>query len=75
MLQLFVLLTAIPVLCVAVTSSARQGVVQLHRALLASLHDHIAILDGELAVLIASNARESGAIFPLRSCNEDQHTT
>ena len=51
MLQLFVLLTAIPVLCVAVTSSARDAVVQLHRALLASLHDHIAILDGRGVVL------------------------
>ena len=56
MLQLFVLLTAIPVLCVAVTSSARQEVVQLHRALLASLHDHIAILDGRGVVLEVNDA-------------------
>ena len=35
-LQGFVLLTAFPVLCIAAVSSARHGVVQLHRALLAS---------------------------------------
>jgi two-component system, LuxR family, sensor kinase FixL len=51
MLQLFVLLTAIPILCIAVTSSAKHAVVHLHRALLASLHDHIAILDGRGIVL------------------------
>jgi C4-dicarboxylate-specific signal transduction histidine kinase len=44
------------VLFVAVTSSARQGVVQLHRALLASLHDHIAILDGRGVVLEVNDA-------------------
>ena len=44
-LQLFVAVTAVPVLCIAAVSAARRGVVQLHGALLASLHDHVAILD------------------------------
>ena len=56
MLQLFVLLTAVPILCIAVTSSAKHAVVQLHRALLASLHDHIAILDGRGVVLEVNHA-------------------
>jgi two-component system, LuxR family, sensor kinase FixL len=50
-LQLFVLLTAVPVLCIAAVSGARRGVAQLHRALLASLHDHVAILDSQGAVV------------------------
>ena len=50
-LQLFVLLTAIPVLCIAAVSGARRAVVQLHRALLASLHDHVAILDAQAVVV------------------------
>ena len=50
-LQLFVLLTAVPVLCIAAVSGARRGVVQLHRALLASLHDHVAILDAQAVVV------------------------
>jgi signal transduction histidine kinase len=44
-LQVFVLLTTIPVLCIAAISTSRQRIVHLHRALLASVHDHIAILD------------------------------
>jgi signal transduction histidine kinase len=50
-LQLFVLLTAVPVLCIAAVSGARRAVVQLHRALLASLHDHVAILDAQAIVV------------------------
>ena len=50
-LQMFVLLTAIPVLCIAAVGGARRAVVQLHRALLASLHDHVAILDGQAVVV------------------------
>jgi signal transduction histidine kinase len=50
-LQLFVLLTTIPVLCIAVISSSRQRIVQLHRALLASVRDHIAILDASGVVV------------------------
>ncbi len=50
-LQLFVVLTALPVLCIAAISGARRRVVRLHRALLASLHDHVAILDARGIVL------------------------
>jgi signal transduction histidine kinase len=50
-LQLFVLLTGVPVLCIAAVSGARRSVVQLHRALLASLHDHVAILDAQAVVV------------------------
>ena len=44
-LQVFVLLTTIPVLCLAAVASARQAAVQLYRALLLSLQEHVAILD------------------------------
>ncbi len=50
-LQVFVLLTTLPVLCLAAVASARQGAVQLYRALLLSLHDHVAILDARGIVL------------------------
>lgn len=50
-LQLFLLLTALPVLCIAAVGSARQDAVQLYRALLASLQDHVAILDARGIVL------------------------
>ncbi len=55
-LQLFVMLTAVPVLCIAAVSGARRGIVQLHRALLASLQDHIAILDSVGTVVEANNS-------------------
>ena len=50
-LQIFVLLISLPVLCLAVTATARKAVVQLYRALLASLQDHVAILDANGIVL------------------------
>jgi len=50
-LQVFVLFTAVPVLFLASVASARQSVVRLHRALLASLQDHIALLDARGVVL------------------------
>jgi len=50
-LQLFVLVTALPVLCLAAIGGARRGAVQLYRALLASLQDHVAILDARGIVL------------------------
>ena len=49
--QMFVLLTTLPVLCIAAVDSARQEVLQLYHALLASLHDHVAILDARGVVL------------------------
>jgi len=50
-LQIFVLLTTVPVLCLAALATARRAVIRLHRALLASLQDHVAILDAEGVVL------------------------
>jgi signal transduction histidine kinase/integral membrane sensor domain MASE1 len=50
-LQLVLLLTALPVLCIAAVGGARHGVVQLYHALLASLQDHVAILDARGMVL------------------------
>ena len=45
MAQLFVLLTSVPILFIAAISSARRASVELHHALLASVHAHVAILD------------------------------
>ena len=50
-LQGFVLLTTVPILCLAIMASARRAVIRLHRALLASLQDHVAILDANGVVL------------------------
>ena len=54
-LQLFVLLTTFPVLCIAAIGGARQNAIQLYRALLASLDDHVAILD-ERGIVLEVNA-------------------
>ena len=50
-LQLFVILTSLPVLCIAAVSSARKDAVQLYSALLDSLSDHVAILDARGVIL------------------------
>ena len=50
-LQAFVLLTTLPILCMAVIAGARQQVTRLHHALLASLQDEVAILDDRGRVL------------------------
>ena len=50
-LQLFVLLTTVPVLCLAAIATARQTVVALHNALLSSVQHHMAILDANGVVL------------------------
>jgi C4-dicarboxylate-specific signal transduction histidine kinase len=50
-LQVFVFLTAIPVLCIAAVSTSRDRVVHLHRALLASLQDHVAVIDARGIIL------------------------
>jgi signal transduction histidine kinase len=55
-MQFFVLLTALPVLCVAAVASARHDAVQLYRALLTSLADHVAILDARGVVLEVNDA-------------------
>lgn len=50
-LQIFVLFTSVSVLCLAVMATARRNAVQLYRTLLASLQDHVAILDANGVVL------------------------
>jgi signal transduction histidine kinase/integral membrane sensor domain MASE1 len=50
-LQLILVLAALPVLCIAAVGGARLGAVQLYRALLASLQDHVAIIDANGKVL------------------------
>ena len=45
------LLTTLPILCMAVIAGARQQVTRLHHALLASLQDEVAILDARGRVL------------------------
>ena len=55
-LQIYVSLTAVPVLCLAATATARDRAAHLHRALLASLQDHVAILDANGVVLQANDS-------------------
>ena len=50
-LQSFVLLTTVPILSLAAIGSARQSVVRLYRALLASMQDQVAVLDARGVVL------------------------
>jgi len=55
-LQAFVVLTALPVLCIAAVASARHGAIELYQSLLASLQDHVAILDARGIVLEANDS-------------------
>lgn len=55
-LQFFVLLTAVPVLCVAAVGTARQEALQLFHNLLASLESQVAIVDGRGAVLAVNDS-------------------
>ena len=55
-LQFFVLLTAVPVLCVAAVGTARLEAVQLFRTLLASLESQVAIVDGSGGVLAVNES-------------------
>ncbi|HEY7237477.1 MAG TPA: ATP-binding protein [Gemmatimonadaceae bacterium] len=55
-LQLFVGLTSLTVLCIAAVSSARNAAFHLHRALMASVHDHVAILDARGVVVEVNEA-------------------
>jgi signal transduction histidine kinase len=50
-LQVFLLLTALPILCMVVVSSGRRRALRLLRSLLASLQDQVAILDARGYVL------------------------
>ena len=43
--QLFAALTSLPILCIAVISSANRAAAELHRVLLASIHDDVAVID------------------------------
>jgi two-component system, LuxR family, sensor kinase FixL len=63
-LQVFILCTAVPVLCLAALAGARESVVQLHRALLASLDDHVAVLDAGGIVLQANPSWRRAAERP-----------
>jgi len=45
MAQLFVLLTSVPILFIAAISSARRASVELHQAILKSVHAQVAIID------------------------------
>ncbi len=45
LLQLFLLLTVLPILCMAVVSAGRRRALHLFRSLLASLRDQVAVLD------------------------------
>jgi signal transduction histidine kinase len=74
--QVFVLLTTLPVLGIVAISGARQRVVQLHRALLASLDDHVAILDAHGVVLETNEswrtfADEGRALFHTARVGDD----
>ncbi len=55
-LQAYLLLTALPVLCIAVVNNARESAVRLHRALLSSMHDHVAVLDARGVVIHVNDA-------------------
>ena len=52
--QVFVLLTALPLLCIATISTSLQRAVQLHQAILASVHDQVAVLDAH-GVIVSTN--------------------
>jgi hypothetical protein len=54
--QLFVLLSTVPVLCLAALGAARENAVRLYRALLASLQDQVAIIDARGIVMEVSDS-------------------
>jgi len=60
-LHLFMLLTAIPVICIAAIGAARRNAVHMYRALLASLEDHVAVLDARGIVLEVNQSWEQFA--------------
>ena len=63
-LQVFVFLTALPMLCVAVVANALQDAVLLYRALLASLQDQVAILDAKGTVIRVNDSWQRHADAP-----------
>jgi len=64
MAQLFVLLTSVPILFIAAIGSARRAVVDLHQAILTSVHAHIAILDGRGRVVEVNESWRRFAALP-----------
>jgi len=60
-LQIFVVLSAVPVMCIAVVSSARQAMLDLHRSLVASLHHSVCIVDARGMMLEANDAWKANA--------------
>jgi two-component system, LuxR family, sensor kinase FixL len=63
--QLFALLTCIPILCLASLSSGRRAVLALHRALLASVHDHVAMLDRHGVIVETNDSWRREAELPV----------
>ena len=63
-LQVFVLLTAGPVMCITVVATARHDAVQLYKSLLASLHDQVAILDVHGVVIRVNDSWRRHAEVP-----------
>jgi signal transduction histidine kinase len=63
-LQVFVFLTTLPMLCVAVVAKALQDAVRLYRALLASLQDQVAILDADGTVIRVNDSWQRHADMP-----------
>ncbi len=63
-LQVFVFLTAMPMLCVAVVANALQDALLLYRALLASLQDQVAILDATGVVIRVNDSWRRHAEAP-----------
>jgi signal transduction histidine kinase/integral membrane sensor domain MASE1 len=63
-LQLFVFCAAVPILCLAALATGRERILRLHRALLASLQDQVAILDANGAVVEANESWRRGAVEP-----------
>jgi two-component system sensor kinase FixL len=63
-LQVFVVLTTLPMLCVAVVATALRDAVQLYRALLASLQDQVAILDADGTVIRVNESWQRHADMP-----------
>lgn len=63
-LQLFTVCTAGPVMCLAALASARESALHLYRALLASLQDHVAVLDADGVVIAANSSWRRAARAP-----------
>jgi signal transduction histidine kinase len=63
-LQMFVLFTSLPVMCIAVVASARRDAVYRYRALLSSMQDHVAILAANGLVLEVNESWSRYAKMP-----------